>query len=93
MELVKEIFREYDIRGIYQEDYKDVARNLTDELKYEDITSGGTTLKEIQKAHRNPAKYGKKFIKKQVNKEIKITSKKSFWPIPVAWIQLPLSPG
>lgn len=61
--------------GVFQEEYKDVAQNLTDELKYENITSGGTTLEDIKKAHRNPVKYEKNFIKKQVNKEIKSTSK------------------
>lgn len=61
--------------NIYQEDYRDVAQNLTDELKYDNVSSGGTTLKEIQKAHKNPIKYEKNFIKKQIKNEIKSTSK------------------
>lgn len=61
--------------GIFQKEYKDVSQNLTDELKYKEITSGGTTLEEIKEAHKNPIKYKRKFIQKQVNKEIKSTTK------------------
>ena len=61
--------------NIYQEDYKDTSKHLTDELKYENVSSKGTTLKEIKKAHKNPARYEKKFIKKQVSQEIRQTSK------------------
>ena len=61
--------------GIFQKEYKDVSQNLTDELKYKEITSGGTTLEEIKEANKNPIKYKRKFIQKQVNKEIKSTTK------------------
>lgn len=61
--------------GIYQEEYKDVAQHLTDELHHENVTSKGTTLEEIQSAHKNPKKYEKKFIKKPVKHEIRNTAK------------------
>ena len=52
--------------GIYSEDYKDVSKNLTDEL-YDDtvggsgVKSGGTTLEEIEEAAKNPEKYVRQF--------------------------------
>lgn len=59
---------------VFREENLDVEKHLTDELQYENITSGGTTLEEIKKAHKNPANYEKQFIKKQVHNEIKNTA-------------------
>ncbi len=61
--------------GIYQEQYKDVYDNLTDELNYDGISSGGTTLEELRIAHNSPANYANSEIKKQIKTEQSITAK------------------
>ena len=63
-----------DGKGIYKEQYKDVAANLTDELHHGGISSGGTTVKEVKKAYKTPGKYAKSFEKRQVNNEMKTTA-------------------
>lgn len=65
--------------GIYSEEYKDVSKNLTDELTDDtiggsDVKSGGTTLEEIEEAAKDPQKYARKFEMKQYGKEIVNTS-------------------
>lgn len=60
--------------GIYSEQYKDVAENLTDELKYDGVTSGGTTLNELKSAYDSPIEYARVFEKRQLRKEMKISS-------------------
>lgn len=57
--------------SIYQNQYKDVYENLTDELHYGDITSGGTTLEELKEADKNPVAYSQSFEKRQVIREMK----------------------
>lgn len=63
-----------DGTGIYKEQYKDVAQNLTDELHHENISSGGTTLDEIREAYESPVEYANKFEKQQVKAEMKISA-------------------
>lgn len=61
-----------EIEGnIYQEQYKDTYNNLTDELHHDNVTSGGTTLKEIRKAYDSPDNYSKQFERKVVKAEMK----------------------
>ena len=65
--------------GIYSDDYKDVSKNLTDEL-YDDtvgdagVKSGGTTLEEIEELAKNPEKYARQFEMKQLANEVVNTS-------------------
>lgn len=61
--------------NIYQEQYKDVYENLTDELHSGDITSGGTTLEELKAADANPTGYANAFEKEQMRGEMKATAK------------------
>lgn len=63
-----------DSGDIFAEEYKDVYKNLTDELNYDGVTSKGTTIQEIEKAYNNPEKYINDFNKKVMRKEIKNTS-------------------
>lgn len=65
--------------GIYAEQYRDVAENLTDELVDDSVggsgvSSGGTTLEEIQEAAQNPENYARQFRMKQYGKEVANTS-------------------
>lgn len=60
--------------SIYQKQYKDVYDNITDELHHEDITSEGTTLKEVKAAYSDPTKYAKAFERKQVAADMKVTA-------------------
>lgn len=61
-----------DAGGLHSEDYKDVYKNLTDELtsKTDGITSGGTTLEELQKLNENPDKFLKELERQQFATEI-----------------------
>ena len=65
--------------SIYSDEYKDVSKNLTDEL-FDDtvggsgVKSGGTTLEEIEEAAKNPEKYARQFEMKQYGKEVVNTS-------------------
>lgn len=61
-------------RNIYQEQYKDVYDNLTDELHSGAITSGGTTLEEVRAADENPVGYAKAFERKQMLGEMKASA-------------------
>lgn len=65
--------------GIYSEEYKDVSKNITDELTDDSVggsgvKSGGTTLEEIEEAAKDPEKYARSFEMKQYGKEIVNTS-------------------
>lgn len=60
--------------SVYQQQYKDVYENLTDELHYENVTSGGTTLNEVKEAYYSPEKYAKKMEYKQVMLEAKCSA-------------------
>ncbi len=57
--------------NIYQDQYRDVYENLTDELHLGDISSGGTTLEEVRAADENPVHYAKSFERKQMLGEMK----------------------
>ncbi|MBR4093672.1 MAG: hypothetical protein IKK32_07360 [Oscillospiraceae bacterium] len=59
---------------VFQKEYKDTYENLTDELHSGDISSGGTTLEEIQSADKNPSAYIKSFERKQVLGEMKASA-------------------
>lgn len=61
--------------GVYKEQYKDVAENITDELHHENISSGGTTLDEVRGAYESPVEYGNGFEKQQVKAEMKVSAK------------------
>ena len=58
--------------GVYKEQYKDVAENITDELHHENISSGGTTLAEVKGAYESPVEYANGFEKQQVKAEMKV---------------------
>lgn len=60
--------------NIFQDEYKDVYDNITDELSYGDISSGGTTIEEIKKAHNNPEKYANAVERKQLAVEMKYSA-------------------
>lgn len=61
--------------GVYKEQYKDVAENITDELHHENISSGGTTLAEVKGAYESPVEYANGFEKQQVKAEMKVSAK------------------
>lgn len=77
LEQAKDLARKASERegSIYQEQYKDVYENLTDELHYDAISSGGTTLEELREAYELPDKYVAQFEKRQVGSEMAVTSK------------------
>jgi len=60
-----------EVNGIYKEQYKDVAENITDELHHENISSGGTTLDEVRGAYESPVE----FEKQQIKAEMKVSAK------------------
>lgn len=65
--------------SIYADDYKDVSKNLTDELTDDTkggvgTKSGGTTLEEVERAAKEPEKYIRQFERQQYAKEIVNTS-------------------
>ena len=60
--------------SIHADDYWDVYEHLEDELKYESVTSGGTTIKEVKTAYDTPDKYARDFEKKVVKAEMKATA-------------------
>ena len=65
-----------DSNGVYAEDYRDVSQNLTDELTDEStgITSGGTTLEEINRVNDNSEKYLQQMKFEQYKTEISSTA-------------------
>lgn len=63
-----------DSQTIYADTYKDVYNHLTDETFYGDVSSGGTTIEEVQIAYDSPEKYSKAFERKQVAAEMKCTA-------------------
>lgn len=60
--------------SIYQEQYRDVAENLTDELHHDGVSSGGTTLEEVREAHNDPVKYAAQFERKRILTEMTHTA-------------------
>lgn len=61
-------------QDIHAADYKDVHEHLTDELRYKEATSGGTTFEDVQTAYDSPDKYAKAFERKAVKAEMKCTA-------------------
>ncbi len=61
----------YDHKDVY----KDIHDTLTDEIKYKDASSGGTTLEEVKNAYDNPDKYAQNFTKNKRNNEMIVTAK------------------
>ncbi|WP_044937768.1 hypothetical protein [Pseudobutyrivibrio sp. LB2011] len=57
--------------NLHQRQYKDTYDNLTDELNHENVSSGGTTLKEVKRAYDSPEKFAMQFEKKAVRAEMK----------------------
>lgn len=55
-----------DAGGIYAEEYRDVAENLTDELHRDGVHSGGTTYEEVEAAHQNPEHYARQKVGQQL---------------------------
>lgn len=63
-----------DSNGLYADHYKDVHEHLTDELKYKEATSGGTTLEEVREAYDTPETFARKYEHKQVAAEMKCSA-------------------
>ena len=60
--------------SIHADEYKDVYDNLTDELRYKNVSSGGTTIEEVRTAYEQPEKYAKQFERKVVKAEMRATA-------------------
>lgn len=63
-----------DSRGINAKHFKDVELNLDDETRYGDVSSGGTTQEEVQRAYDDPKQFSKDFRHQQLAQDIKQTS-------------------
>lgn len=61
------------MNGIHSDEYHDVYENLTDELTdaTSGVKSGGTSHKEVKKAHDDPKGYSRKVELNQYAKEVK----------------------
>lgn len=57
--------------SIYSEYYDDVNKHLTDETRYQNVTSGGTTIEEVRNAYERPEQYSRQFERKMVRTEMK----------------------
>ena len=62
-------------KGSHANDYADVARNLTDEIEYKGVKTGGTTETELMESYYSPERYANKFQKSQYGMEITNTAK------------------
>ena len=60
--------------NIHKDIYKDINETLTDETKYKNVSSGGTTFEEVKTAFDNPKEFSDNFIKEQYKVESKVTS-------------------
>lgn len=63
-----------DSPGLHADDYRDVYDNLSDELQYGEVKSGGTTIDEVKVAYDTPEKYSRSFEKKLVRAEMKASA-------------------
>lgn len=63
-----------DSGSMYADDYRDVYEHLTDELQYNDVNSGGTTIEEVHIAYDSPEKYSAEFEKRVVRAEMKASA-------------------
>lgn len=63
-----------DSGSMYAEDYRDVYEHLTDELRYDDVSSGGTTIEEVRTAYDSPETYSAEFEKRVVRAEMKASA-------------------
>ena len=59
--------------GIYADEYKDVYDNLTDELRYQNVSSGGTAMEEVRAAYEQSEKYVKQFERKVAKAEMRVS--------------------
>lgn len=75
LDKAKKLAHERSKNGIHADVYKDVEEHLTDETNYENATSHGTTLEEVDKAFNKSEKYIKEFERKQFGKEIAVTTR------------------
>ena len=60
-----------DSKSIHADVYKDVNEHLTDETQYGNVSSGGTTLEEVESAYTNPQQYSKSFERRAVAAEMR----------------------
>ena len=60
--------------GIHADTYKDVSEHITDETHYENVSSGGTTIEEVEEAYKNSEKYIESFEQQQFRQEILTTT-------------------
>lgn len=60
--------------SIYAESYRNVYENLTDETHYKNVTSGGTTIEEVQTAYASPTAFARRIERKAVAAEMKCTA-------------------
>jgi len=63
-----------DSGSMYADDYRDVYEHLTDELRYDDVNSGGTTIEEVRFAYDSPETYSAEFEKRVVRAEMKASA-------------------
>lgn len=63
-----------DSNSIYADKYRDVYEHLTDEIEYENVSSGGTTIEEVREAYDNPVKYSQQIEHRQLAAEMKVTA-------------------
>jgi len=63
-----------DSQGIHAQDYKDVQKNLTDELSHGDISSGGTTMEELKEAYNDHEKYARRVERQELAHDMKVSA-------------------
>lgn len=69
---VRELARKRMIKGTLKEnEYRDTYENVTGELKYKNISSGGTSYNEVIEATKNTPEYMKKIELEQLKNELR----------------------
>lgn len=71
------ITQRIDKNNIYRDDYQEIKNTLSGETKAGDITSGGTTYKEVESAAQNANDYANKLELKQFKNEIRVSAKQA----------------
>ena len=64
-----------DSQGDNAKYYRDVYEHLTDETHLGEVSSGGTTIEEVQEAYERPAAFANRFERKQLATEMKCSAK------------------